>query len=172
MLDQSLPNLLSLVLGGSFVLILAVLFLWWRNKKMMQSAIDQQRQEIHQFEKEVQKANNQLLEVRSVVVGLGQKVAEQQDIIQHLNERVNELEHADADSRLYSRASKMVQLGADLNELIEECELPKAEAELMMSLQNKLAGKEKVPPLSGVSKEVGRHRQAVQPQKRRASLKR
>lgn len=29
----------------------------------------------------------------------------------------------------------MVQLGADINELIEECELPKAEAELMLSLQ-------------------------------------
>ena len=41
----------------------------------------------------------------------------------------------------------MVQLGAGINELIEECELPKAEAELMMSLQNKLAGKEKIPSL-------------------------
>ena len=41
----------------------------------------------------------------------------------------------------------MVQLGADLNELIEECELPKAEAELMMSLQKKITGKEKIPPL-------------------------
>ncbi|MDW1809124.1 DUF2802 domain-containing protein, partial [Vibrio sp. Vb2362] len=36
-----------------------------------------------------------------------------------------------------------------INELIEECELPKAEAELMLSLQKKLAGKEKIPPLSG-----------------------
>ncbi|MDW2334509.1 DUF2802 domain-containing protein, partial [Vibrio sp. 1069] len=85
---------------------------------------------------------------RSVVVGLGQKVTEQQDIIQHLNERIRELEHADTDGRLYSRATKMVQLGADINELIEECELPKAEAELMLSLQKKLAGKEKIPPLS------------------------
>ncbi|MFA0521331.1 DUF2802 domain-containing protein, partial [Vibrio sp. 10N.222.55.E8] len=44
-------------------------------------------------------------------------------------------------------ATKMVQLGAGINELIEECELPKAEAELMMSLQNKLTGKEKIPSL-------------------------
>ncbi len=70
-------------------------------------------------------------------------------MIQHLNERIRELEHADTDGRLYSRASKMVQLGADINELIEECELPKAEAELMLSLQKKLAGQEKIPPLSG-----------------------
>lgn len=166
MLDQFQPALLSLILGGSLIVIFAVLFLWWRNKSMMQGAIDKQRQDIRHFEKEVQKANNQLLEVRSVVVGLGQKVAEQQDIIQHLNERVTELEHTDADSRLYSRASKMVQLGADLNELIEECELPKAEAELMMSLQNKLTGKEKVPPLGGVPKDPARRKQATQHKQR------
>ena len=101
------------------------------------------------MDRELQKANKQLLEVRSVVVGLGQKVSEQQDIIHHLLERIKDLEQADGDGRLYSRATKMVQLGADLNELIEECELPKAEAELMMSLQNKLAGREKIPPLGG-----------------------
>jgi predicted RNase H-like nuclease (RuvC/YqgF family) len=162
---------LPLVAGGSLLVVCLLLLLWWRNRKRFQSTIDRQRQDIRHFEKEVQKANNQLLEVRSVVVGLGQKVSEQQDIIQHLHERVTELEHTDSDSRLYSRASKMVQLGADLNELIEECELPKAEAELMMSLQNKLAGKEKVPPLSGASGQASKARAGEQ-RKRRAGTKR
>ena len=40
-----------------------------------------------------------------------------------------------------------MKLGAGINELMEECELPKAEAELMMSLQSKLSGKESMPPL-------------------------
>lgn len=73
-------------------------------------------------------------------------------MIQHLSERITELEHVDSDSRLYSRASKMVQLGAGVEELIEECELPKAEAELMMALQNKITGKQKVPPLKAKKK--------------------
>ena len=39
---------------------------------------------------------------------------------------------------------KLIQLGADVNELMKECELPRAEAELMMSLQEKMAiGREK-----------------------------
>ena len=99
----------------------------------------------------IYKSPRTLLAKKSLTLAhrIGQKVTEQQDIIQHLNERIRELEHADTDGRLYSRASKMVQLGADINELIEECELPKAEAELMLSLQKKLAGKEKIPPLSG-----------------------
>ncbi len=49
----------------------------------------------------------------------------------------------DPDSRLYSRASRMVELGADLEELMEECELPKAEAELLMSLRKRSAARQR-----------------------------
>ncbi len=143
-------NLISvpILASGAAFIVLLLLVLQWRIRSNLQKKIDQQRTKVRQADKDLQKLNKQLLEVRSVVVGLGQKATEQQDIIQHLNERIRELEHADTDGRLYSRASKMVQLGADINELIEECELPKAEAELMLSLQKKLAGKEKIPPLS------------------------
>ncbi|WED21039.1 DUF2802 domain-containing protein [Vibrio sp. JC009] len=161
--EMLVSDLLPFVVGGCALVLLLTLVVWLKGRKQTQHAADAQRQATRQMEKELQKANNQLLEVRSVVVGLGQKVSEQQDVILHLSERVNELEHADADSRLYSRASKMVQLGADLDELIEECELPKAEAELMMSLQNKIAGKESVPPLS---------RGSAAPAKRKATQQR
>ncbi|MGR5160531.1 DUF2802 domain-containing protein [Vibrio owensii] len=147
MAEETLLSL-PLILGGLAFVFLVLLLLQLRVRAGLQKQMDQQRAQLRHADKETQKLNKQLLEVRSVVVGLGQKVTEQQDVIQHLNERIRELEHADTDGRLYSRASKMVQLGADINELIEECELPKAEAELMLSLQKKLAGKEKIPPLS------------------------
>lgn len=152
-------NFLSIpvIAGGVAFVVLVLLVLQLRIRSGLQRKIEQQRAQTRHTEKEVQKLSKQLLEVRSVVVGLGQKVTEQQDIIQHLNERIRELEHADTDGRLYSRASKMVQLGAGINELIEECELPKAEAELMLSLQKKLAGKEKIPPLSSRPSEMSRH---------------
>ncbi|WP_080388343.1 flagellar transcriptional regulator FlrD [Vibrio cholerae] len=135
------------IAGGSVFVVLCIMLALWRLKRGQHRQSETLRQQIRNLERELQKSNKQLLEVRSVMVGLGQKVSEQQDIIRHLNERLLELENTDADARLYTRASKMVQLGADLNELIQECELPKAEAELMMSLQNKLAGKESIPPL-------------------------
>ncbi|WP_425668931.1 DUF2802 domain-containing protein [Vibrio owensii] len=147
MAEETLLSL-PLILGGLAFVFLVLLLFQLRVRAGLQKQMDQQRAQSRHADKETQKLNKQLLEVRSVVVGLGQKVTEQQDVIQHLNERIRELEHADTDGRLYSRASKMVQLGADINELIEECELPKAEAELMLSLQKKLAGKEKIPPLS------------------------
>ncbi|MGQ4546709.1 flagellar transcriptional regulator FlrD [Vibrio cholerae] len=135
------------IAGGSVFVVLCIMLVLWRLKRGQHRQSETLRQQIRNLDRELQKSNKQLLEVRSVMVGLGQKVSEQQDIIRHLNERLLELENTDADARLYTRASKMVQLGADLNELIQECELPKAEAELMMSLQNKLAGKESIPPL-------------------------
>ncbi|EGQ8649660.1 DUF2802 domain-containing protein [Vibrio cholerae] len=135
------------IAGGSVFVVLCIMLTLWRLKRGQHRQSETLRQQIRNLDRELQKSNKQLLEVRSVMVGLGQKVSEQQDIIRHLNERLLELENTDADARLYTRASKMVQLGADLNELIQECELPKAEAELMMSLQNKLAGKESIPPL-------------------------
>lgn len=135
------------IAGGSVFVVLCIMLALWRLKRGQYRQSETLRQQIRNLDRELQKSNKQLLEVRSVMVGLGQKVSEQQDIIRHLNERLLELENTDADARLYTRASKMVQLGADLNELIQECELPKAEAELMMSLQNKLAGKESIPPL-------------------------
>ena len=135
------------IAGGSVFVVLCIMLALWRLDRGQRRQSETLRQQIRNLDRELQKSNKQLLEVRSVMVGLGQKVSEQQDIIRHLNERLLELENTDADARLYTRASKMVQLGADLNELIQECELPKAEAELMMSLQNKLAGKESIPPL-------------------------
>ncbi|EOB1223453.1 TPA: flagellar transcriptional regulator FlrD [Vibrio cholerae] len=135
------------IAGGAVFVVLCIMLALWRLKRGQHRQSETLRQQIRNLDRELQKSNKQLLEVRSVMVGLGQKVSEQQDIIRHLNERLLELENTDADARLYTRASKMVQLGADLNELIQECELPKAEAELMMSLQNKLAGKESIPPL-------------------------
>ncbi|WP_375750859.1 DUF2802 domain-containing protein [Vibrio sp. HN007] len=163
MVESVSANLIPLAIGG-IVFVVLVLFVWLRGRAQAQQQSDKLRQATRQMDKELQKANNQLLEVRSVVVGLGQKVTEQQDLIQHLSERVNELEHVDSDSRLYSRASKMVQLGAGIDELIEECELPKAEAELMMSLQNKIAGKESVPPLSRQATNQGKRATAQRKQ--------
>ena len=140
-----------ILVGVASAIIVVVGLLMLRSGAVAKKQRELYRQQFRGLDKELQKSNKQLLEVRSVVVGLGQRVSEQQDIIKHLNERISELEQADGDGRLYTRASKMVQLGAGLHELIEECELPKAEAELMMSLQNKLTGKEQVPPLEARS---------------------
>ncbi|SHO55928.1 hypothetical protein VQ7734_01689 [Vibrio quintilis] len=138
------------VIGGVVFFVLLFFVLLFRLKHILLVHSETRRQETRMLDKTLQKTNKQLNELRSAVVGLGQKITEQEETVLHLNERVKDLEQQvqDTDSRLYSRASKLVQLGADVEELIEECELPKAEAELMLSLKKKISGEEKVPPLS------------------------
>ncbi|EPE37699.1 DNA repair ATPase [Candidatus Photodesmus katoptron] len=139
MIIQSLFSLLG------FFIFLFFVFLFFQIR--ISSLIKKQKQEIGELKNCLRKSGKQLVELRSIIIGIGKRVNEQGDSIKHINERLFELEKTDTSSRLYTRASKMLKLGAGLRELIEECELPKAEAELMMSLQKKLTGKEKIPPL-------------------------
>ncbi len=140
------PSAVLLAAGAAICAV--YLLALWLLKRSFSRHNNELSKRCRQFEKELQKTSKQLIEVRSAAIGLGQKVTNQQELITHLNERIKQLENVDSDGRLYSRASKMVKLGADIEELIEECELPKAEAELMLSLQKKLAGQESIPPLS------------------------
>ncbi len=72
-----------------------------------------------------------------------QMFAEQQKQLAYLqteNDQFKEilevLQAYDPEHRLYSRAIKMIALGADLQEVMTECELPKPEAELLFSLHS------------------------------------
>ncbi|MFD2180233.1 DUF2802 domain-containing protein [Veronia pacifica] len=78
---------------------------------------------------------NQFNELRTGAMGMSRKLADLSDQFDSLVEKQNEIEMLDPDGRLYSRATKMVDLGADIEELMEECDLPKAEAELLMNIR-------------------------------------
>ncbi|CAM5185010.1 DUF2802 domain-containing protein [Alishewanella longhuensis] len=133
-----LPWLLNAVL---FILLLV---LWlqcrrqWRAQRQLitllssQFEAGQQQSSITQTETE---------ELRAGVIGVGQRVLELQEQYQRLMQQVLALQEqqdaialSDPESKIYSRAMKMVELGADLEEIIRECELPRAEAELLYHL--------------------------------------
>ncbi|MDU0112824.1 DUF2802 domain-containing protein [Psychrosphaera aquimarina] len=42
-----------------------------------------------------------------------------------------------SEHKLYGRAKKMIEMGADIDELVVECEIPRAEAELLISIYKK-----------------------------------
>ena len=41
------------------------------------------------------------------------------------------------EDKLYSRAFKMVELGADVDELVRECDIPRAEADMLIAIHQK-----------------------------------
>lgn len=126
------------------VLFLLLLLLWihcrrqWRAQQRLLTLLS------NQFETSQQQAiimQSETEELRSGIIGVGQTVLELQEQHQQLKQHVLQLREqqeaialSDPESKIYSRAMKMVELGADLEEIIRECELPRAEAELLYNL--------------------------------------
>ena len=120
------------------VSILLVFFVWWQHRLQLQ----QQRQlsvQIEQMQQQLQTGLAEIAELRSGVVGVGRRTVKLEQFQQTLQQQ-QQIQLFDPESKLYSRAMKMVQLGAGLDEIIRECELPRAEAELLISLHRQQQG--------------------------------
>lgn len=145
LVDVSINHLMLFVVPA--VAILLVVFVLWQHQ-IQTARFEELVQERALLSQQLATVSAELEELRSGLFGMGQKVKSNQKDVADLNEvihaiaaEVNQLteqqqkiEMFDPDSKLYSRAMKMVQLGATLEEIIAECELPRAEAELLFNL--------------------------------------
>ncbi len=127
--------------------VLLVLFVIWVHRRQREERVAQSMQ--HQLSlQQLQVLAAELEEIRSGFIGIGQRVIgveQQQHSLQlqlqelldnqlQLAENQQKIDMFDPESKMYSRAMKMVQLGAPLEEVMRECELPRAEAELLYNL--------------------------------------
>ena len=130
-------NLLALGLSAAALLIaLVTLIAWWVSEGRSKRKLQAMELLVKELLKARDSARKQLNELHSSTLGTGQKLDELEKGILAVAERQQELVLQDPDSRLYSRAARMVELGAGLNEVMAECEIPKAEAELLISLRS------------------------------------
>lgn len=127
--------------------VLLVVFVLWQHKAQREERIAQSLQ-LQLSQDQLRLLSAELEEIRSGLIGIGQRViaVEQQqyalsgqvrqivDSQAQLAEQQQKIDMFDPESKLYSRAMKMVQLGAPLEEVMRECELPRAEAELLYNL--------------------------------------
>ncbi|MGO4998536.1 DUF2802 domain-containing protein [Oceanisphaera sp. W20_SRM_FM3] len=119
---------LALVIG---TVALFVAWSMWRQSQRKLEAMSRLMRELTRTRESYRK---QIEELQAANIGMGNKVGElyrQQD---KLSEQQQELALKDPQGKLYSRATRMVQLGADIDEIMAECEMPRAEAELMITL--------------------------------------
>lgn len=56
----------------------------------------------------------------------------QEDIL-----KLQQVQSQQPEDKLYSRAFKMIELGADAEELIKECDIPRAEADILIAIHQK-----------------------------------
>ncbi|MCP4321019.1 MAG: DUF2802 domain-containing protein [Alteromonadales bacterium] len=82
-------------------------------------------------------SKQQFTELHSGNIGMGKKIQQLESLIKKTQENQQNLVAQAPENRLYTRATKMVELGASIEELMAECELPRAEAELLLNLHRK-----------------------------------
>ncbi|MBY6094605.1 DUF2802 domain-containing protein [Ferrimonas balearica] len=124
--------LLALVLGN------LAMFNWARKRI---AGLERKDEALKTLHKAAQKQNDllkrELAELRTGAMGVGKRVKELEQSISLLQARQDEVVQQDPEARLYSRAMKMVELGADVDEIMRECELPRAEAQLLVTLHQR-----------------------------------
>ena len=115
--------LLSIAISALAVgLISLTLIIAFKNKHT--SDVADVHQKLKECAEQVHILRSEAAELRTGLLSIGKRVLEVE-------------QYDDPDAKIYSRAVKMVELGADLDEVIRECELPRAEAELLFSLHKK-----------------------------------
>lgn len=129
-----LENILLILTIISFVFsfsIIAFLFLSNKKVKILNSDLDKRFSDLKQQNTILR---SEIDELRGGLLNMGKRILQQEKLSQELSENQQALQYSDPDSKMYSRAVKMVELGAQLDEVMKECELPRAEAELLLSL--------------------------------------
>ncbi|HDZ8978928.1 DUF2802 domain-containing protein [Aeromonas veronii] len=118
-------------LGVSLIALAFAYYIWFKSKRSKQES----EASVATLQGQLESLRKQMMELHTGAIGMGQRLQSVEGAMQQVNERQQELTMQDPERRLYSRAAKMVELGADLDEVMSECELPKAEAELLISLR-------------------------------------
>lgn len=124
------------------VLLLIAVIVWgWLKFNKQQAQLTVLTAQLESVQQQKASLQTETEELRAGVIGVGQRVLVMQEQYQRLQHEFAELQAqhqalalSDPESKIYSRAVKMVELGADLEEIIRECELPRAEAELLFNL--------------------------------------
>lgn len=87
-----------------------------------------------QAKTEPNQLEHEVHEIRAGSLALGRRIQAIETRLDEVAEQQPNPDDLDPERRIYSRAVRMVELGADLDEIMRECELPRAEAELLFSL--------------------------------------
>lgn len=150
---ENLPaNLISLI-ALAIVMLVAMLLLALKNRFTRQ--IDEltqklKDQEVQMVELQSLVAQNQLqLEANQLEHNESQRENEQvskqlehrikstQEQLTNQIQNIEQLLHQQPEDKLYSRAQKLVELGADIAEIMRECDIPRAEAEMLMAVHQR-----------------------------------
>jgi len=131
------------------ILISGIFFVLLSKVKEKIALLSMQLQSTTLVVNELQMLNEQLQQKLDVMDITNEKTAmENTQVSQQLEHRIKQLQHqtveqqqliakwqnSEEKDKFYNRAFKLAEKGADIEEIISECELPRAEVEMLLSV--------------------------------------
>jgi len=127
------------------IFLVIILFLTFNKQKQTIQELTAQLQSLNvrqaPLEKRILQFKELIHEIRTGTMGLGNRIKELEEQLAELqnqqvvlSDKQVVMEHQEASTPLYTRAAKLVASGASVEEIMQECDLPRAEAELLISL--------------------------------------
>jgi predicted PurR-regulated permease PerM len=133
---MSFPLLLSLVaLIVSIVCLIFLVVLFKRYNSQLETIVFQSNT-LSELSKKVHNLSEEIHEIRSGNYGVISRVKELVQQVDNLHSAQQNLVEQDPQSRFYSKGAKLISQGASLEDVMRECDMPAAEAELLFNLQN------------------------------------
>jgi small-conductance mechanosensitive channel len=137
---MSFTLLLSITALIVCIVCLTFLSVLFKRYKTQLEIIVSQNNSLSDLSNKVNNLSEEIHEIRSGNYGVINRVKElvqQVDSLQSAQQNLAEnLVEQDPQSRFYSKGAKLISQGASLEDVMRECDMPAAEAELLFNLNN------------------------------------
>ncbi|WP_299072661.1 DUF2802 domain-containing protein [uncultured Paraglaciecola sp.] len=128
-----LISLIALIVSFCSIAMAALLFKRFNNQLDTNKSQDKSLSELMKANSSL---SEELHEIRSGNYGVSRRVKALIEQVESLQTAQQNLVEQDPQSRFYSKGAKLISQGASLEEVMRECDMPAAEAELLFNLHN------------------------------------
>ena len=130
------PTLIELILCGFIIVLAVTVSILYLHIKQLRTALSDSEQNsasaMARIEALANNANNQQTEAQARTLVITRHLQELDEKQTDVENQLRELKLQDPSLRLYQRAADLVKQGASIDEIIEACDIPRAEAEMLV----------------------------------------
>ena len=130
------PTFIELILSGFIIVLAVTVSILYSHVKTLRIALSESEQAnaeaIARAEALAKNANNQQTEAQARTLVITRHLQELDEKYIDVDNQLRELKLQDPSLRLYQRAADLVKQGASIDEIIEACDIPRAEAEMLV----------------------------------------
>lgn len=129
---------ISLALAAVLLMVVVVFLVLLKRQakkvKSLERALEASQEKFKLLEQSLRQLKEEIYEVREGTLGMGNRLKQVSTELSALQHSHQDLANQEPGSKLYTQAAKLVAAGASIESLMQECELPRAEAELLYNL--------------------------------------